>query len=92
MQRLYLLLQAQVLELCESGKVQGVVIERVSLKKWYPVFEVKDEQLGDILCSIRTNKEHELRTWADLRLLAEFLKDRCNVDQCRLKLKSTDEK
>ncbi|HBY3665610.1 TPA: transcriptional regulator, partial [Klebsiella pneumoniae] len=37
------------------------------------------------------NKEHELRTWADLRLLAEFLKDKCGVEECRLNLQSTED-
>ncbi|EBW7114465.1 transcriptional regulator [Salmonella enterica subsp. enterica serovar Telelkebir] len=88
MQQMYLLLQAQVIEFCESGKVQGVVIERVSLKEWFPIYEVKDKELGTIFCSIRKNKEHEIRTWADLRLLTEFLKDKCHVDECLLRLKS----
>ncbi|ECP2897179.1 TPA: transcriptional repressor KorA [Salmonella enterica subsp. enterica serovar Saintpaul] len=91
MERLYLVLQSQILELFEAGKVKEVTIERVSLKKWYPVFLIDDEQLGQIACSIRVNKEHELRTWADLRLLAEFLKDKCGVEECRLNLKSTED-
>ncbi len=38
MERLYLVLQSQILELFEAGKVKEVTIERVSLKKWYPFF------------------------------------------------------
>lgn len=49
-------------ELFETGKVKEVTIKRVSLKTWYPVFQIDDEQLGQIACSIRVNKEHELRT------------------------------
>ncbi|MDM6961044.1 hypothetical protein QUG78_29400, partial [Klebsiella michiganensis] len=46
-------LQQCLLELFEAGKVKEVTIERVSLKKWYPVFQIDDEQLGQIACSIR---------------------------------------
>ena len=91
MERLYLVLQSQILELFETGKVKEVTIKRVSLKTWYPVLQRDDEQLGQIACSIRVNKEHELRTWADLRLLAEFLKDKCGVEECRLNLQSTED-
>lgn len=92
MTKIYLLLQSQITDLCEAGKIQGVVIERISLKQWYPIFDVKDEDLGEVRCSIRLNKDHELRTWADLRLLTEFLLDKCNVGECRLILKSTKER
>ena len=92
MTKIYLLLQSQIIDLCEAGKIQEVVIERISLKQWYPIFDVKDENLGEVRCSIRLNKDHELRTWADLRLLTEFLLDKCNVDKCRLILKSTKER
>lgn len=87
MEQVYLLLQSQIIEFCENGSVEDVVIERVSLKQWYPVFQVKDENAGVLKCSIRINKERELRTWADLRLLTEFLIEKCGVDECRLILK-----
>ena len=46
MTKIYLLLQSQIIDLCEAGKIQEVVIERISLKQWYPIFDVKDENLG----------------------------------------------
>ena len=58
MERLYLVLQSQILELFEAGKVKEVTIERVSLKKWYPVFQIDDEQLGQIDAQGKRRKQH----------------------------------
>lgn len=89
-QKLFLLQQGQVIELCEQKKVLRVVIERISLKKWYPIFIVNNEQEGEVSCSIRPEKSDELRTWADLRTLTEFLMQQCNVKECLLKLENHD--
>lgn len=86
MRKLYLLQQSQVIELFDKKSVSSVRIERVSVKKWYPVFSVSDKEIGEVDCAIRLEKGNDLRTWADLRLLTEFLIDKCNVTECLLRL------
>jgi len=90
MSKIFLLPQQQIIDLFEKNKITEVVIERVSVKEWYPIFLVDDQEHGRVRCSIRVGKGNEVRKWADLRLLTEFLIEKCNVDECLLKLKNTE--
>nr|ASD49081.1 hypothetical protein [Klebsiella oxytoca] len=75
MERLYLVLQSQILELFEAGKSEGGNDRTGFIKE--VVSRFSDRRMNSWARShvpLGLTKEHELRTWADLRLLAEFLK------------------
>lgn len=38
MSKIFLLPQQQIIDLFEKNKITEVVIERVSVKEWYPIF------------------------------------------------------
>ena len=88
--KIYLLQQFQLIEYCEQKKVEKVEIERISLKKWYPIFYVNGGSGEIVRCSSRPEKINDLRTWADLRVLADFLNKQCGIDECLLKLSDSE--
>jgi hypothetical protein len=82
--QVFLIPQKQLEQVVQQQRLVSVSIQRVELKKWLPLFQVKDEAGRVVTCSLRLQASEEVRYWADLRLLAEWLRDKCDVERCEL--------
>ena len=82
--RIYLILQRQLEELFNSGKVKRITIKRLDAKQWFPLFEVSGAGEEIITCSLRVQASPDVRTWANLTLLAEWLLEKFEVEKCEL--------
>ncbi|QIE30485.1 KorA family transcriptional regulator [Caballeronia sp. SBC2] len=80
----FLILQKQLEHVVQQQRLVSVSIQRVEMKKWLPLFQVKDETGRIVTCSLRLQASEEARYWADLRLLAEWLREKCGVERCEL--------
>lgn len=88
--KVFLIQQKQLEELNDQKKVLKASIQRIGLKKWLPLFEVIGADGVTVTCSLRVKVNEEVRTWADLRLLAEWLKDKLCIYECVLYLNDFD--
>lgn len=84
--QVFLIPQKQLEEEVNRGRLQAVSIQRVEIKKWFPLFEVGDDAENVVVCSLRVQATEEVRYWADLRLLVEWLREKCGVESCELLL------
>ena len=84
--QVFLIPQKQLEEEVKRGRLQAVSIQRVDVKQWLPLFEVGDDAENVVMCSLRVQATEEVRYWADLRLLVEWLRDKCGVERCELLL------
>lgn len=84
--QVFLIPQKQIEEEIRRGRLQAVKIQRVATKQWFPLFEVGDDAANVVVCSIRVQAKEEVRYWADLRLLVEWLREKCGVESCVLLL------
>ena len=60
----------------ESGNVENVTVCKLSKKQWYFTFEVREPVTGKICSFAMETQRGGLRTWADPRVLFEFLEER----------------
>jgi len=60
----------------ESGAVKHVTVRKLSDKQWYFTFEADDPITGQISLFAVETQRGGLRTWADPRVLFEFLERR----------------
>jgi hypothetical protein len=88
--RVYLILQKQLEEMHSDKRIISYSIQRMDQKRWIPIFEVKSEDGKTISCSLRVQSGEGVRTWADLRLLAEWLKNDFYVNKLELFLDDPD--
>lgn len=84
--QVFLIPQKQLEDEIQKGRVQAVSIQRVGTKQWFPLFEVGDTPENVVTCSLRIQSKEEVRYWADLRLLVDWLRDKCGVESCVLLL------
>lgn len=70
----------------ETGAVKRVLVGKISDREWYFTFEATDPKTGHQSCFALETQRGGLRTWADPRLLFDFLQKR-GVDEGRFKLK-----
>lgn len=84
--QVFLIPQKQLEEEIRKGRLQAVSIQRVATKQWFPLFEVGDDRENVVTCSLRVQAKEEVRYWADLRLLVEWLREKCGVENCVLLL------
>jgi hypothetical protein len=82
--QVFLILQKQLEQIVQQHRLVSVSIQRVALKQWLPLFQVKDATGTIVTCSLRLQASEEARYWADLRLLAEWLREKCGVERCEL--------
>ena len=83
--RVFLIQQKQLEEVSSQGRIKRVSIQRMDHKKWLPLFEIiQGEQT--ITASLRVQSREEARTWADLRLLADWLREGFGITRCELLL------
>jgi len=82
--KVFLIQQKRLEELRRDKKVLMVSIQRIELKKWMPLFEVMGDDGIVVTCSLRPQSKEEVRTWADLRLLAEWLRVELAFNRCQL--------
>lgn len=83
--RVFLILQRQLEDLFNKNEVTKTSIQRMNAKEWIPLFEVNGTN-GSFTCSLRLQASDNVRTWANLTLLAEWLRDRFAVECCDLLL------
>ncbi|EGK1499057.1 transcriptional regulator [Escherichia coli] len=88
--RVYLILLKQLEEVFNQNKVVRIAIQRMDKKKWIPLFDVKNSEGGVITCSLRVQSGEGVRTWADLRILADMLRDDFNAREVGLFLDEPD--
>ncbi|HCA3195733.1 TPA: hypothetical protein MN540_005041 [Klebsiella pneumoniae] len=88
--RVYLILQKQLEEMYSEKRIVGYSIQRMDQKRWIPIFDVKNDGENIISCSLRVQSGEGVRTWADLRLLAEWLKNDFSVNKLELYLDDPD--
>ena len=88
--RVYLILQKQLEEMFSEKRIVGYSIQRMDQKRWIPIFDVRNEGEELISCSLRVQSGEGVRTWADLRLLAEWLKNDFSVNKLELYLDDPD--
>lgn len=84
--QVFLIPQKQLEDEIRRGKLQAVSIQRVDTKQWFPLFEVGDSKHSVVTCSLRVQATEEVRYWADLRLLVNWLREKCGVESCLLLL------
>lgn len=86
MAELFLLMQLKIDEYHEQGKIRKVTIRREGEKEWLPIFEIVDAEIKPypIHCAIRVRTKSKMRTWADPRLLVNFLMDHYQLEECHL--------
>ncbi|TJY45370.1 transcriptional regulator [Pseudomonas aeruginosa] len=84
--KVFLIQQKQLEVLNKEQKILETRIQRVDLKKWLPLFEVASDDGQKVCCSLRVQDTGEVRTWADLRLLAEWLREKLGITRCQLLL------
>lgn len=86
MAELYLLMQLKIDEYHLQGKIQNVTIRREGEKEWLPIFEINDPTIkkDPIHCAIRVRTKSKVRTWADPRLLVNFLMEHYQLEECHL--------
>jgi len=84
--QIYLIPQRQLEDEAKRGRLQAVSIQRVDSKQWFPLFEIGDDRANVVVCSVRVQAKEEVRYWADLRLLVEWLREKCGVESCSLLL------
>ena len=84
--KVFLIQQKQLEELNVNKKIVKSSIQRIGVKRWLPLFEVLGEDGNTVTCSLRVQVNEEVRTWADLRLLAEWLRDKLCITECVLYL------
>ena len=84
--KVFLIQQKQLEELSNQERIKSVSIQRVDIKKWIPLFEVYMQGENTEIVSLRVQSREEVRSWADLRLLAEWLKTEFGVERCTLLL------
>jgi len=84
--KVFLIQQKQIEELNDQGKLLGTSIQRFEEKKWVPLFRVVSEDGQQVTCSLRVKDTGEVRIWADLRLLAEWLREKLAIQRCELLL------
>ena len=82
--KVFLIQQKRLEELRRDQKVLMVSIQRIEMKKWMPLFEVMGDDGIVVTCSLRTQSKEQVRTWADLRLLAEWLRVELAFKRCQL--------
>ncbi|MDU8491398.1 transcriptional regulator [Pseudomonas syringae pv. actinidiae] len=88
--KVFLILQKQLEELHQQNKILSASIQRIEQKQWFPLFTVIGGDGAEICCSLRVQSEERVRkgegvrTWADLRLLAEFMRDKLGIQRCEL--------
>ncbi|MCC4593968.1 hypothetical protein LL974_22835, partial [Xanthomonas campestris pv. cannae] len=83
--RVFLILQRQLEDLFNKNAVTKTSIQRMESKQWIPLFEVIGTN-GTFTCSLRLQPSENVRTWANLTLLAEWLRERFGVESCDLLL------
>ena len=84
--KVFLIQQKRLEELKTGTKIRGTKIQRVAEKKWLPLFDVLSDDGEIVCCALRVKDTGEVRTWADLRLLAEWLRDKLEIVRCELLL------
>lgn len=89
--KVFLIQQKKLEELANEKKIISAQIIKIDAKVWMPLFEVESSNGGAaITCSLRVQQREEVRTWADVRLLAEFLHTKLGIEECLLVLKQID--
>ena len=86
MAELFLLMQLKIDEYHRQGKIQKVTIRREGEREWLPIFEIVDEAIKPhpFHCALRVRSKGKVRTWADPRLLVNFLMDHYQLEECHL--------
>lgn len=84
--RVFLILQRQLEDLFHKEKVRRTSIQRMDEKQWIPLFEVIDTDGRTITCSLRLQSSGSVRSWANLTLLVEWLREKFSVERCDLML------
>ncbi|CAZ15886.1 putative kora protein (plasmid) [Xanthomonas albilineans] len=84
--RVFLILQRQLEDLFHKDKVTKTSIQRMGQKQWIPLFEVIDTDGSTITCSLRLQSSSSVRSWANLTLLVEWLREKFGVERCDLLL------
>lgn len=88
--KVFLIQQKQLEELHQQDKILSGSIQRIGPKEWFPLFVVIGADGKEITCSLRVKSEERVRigegvrTWADLRLLAEFMRGKLTIKRCEL--------
>lgn len=88
--RVYLILQKQLEDMFNEKRIKSFSIQRMDPKRWIPIFEVISDDEDLISCSLRVQSGEGVRTWADLRILAEWLKNDFSVNKLELFLDDPD--
>ncbi|WP_225776480.1 transcriptional regulator [Pseudomonas sp. Marseille-Q5115] len=88
--KVFLIQQRKLEEIGKDRKILSASIIRIDKKVWMPLFEVMTSTGETVTCSLRVQEREEVRTWADVRLLAEFLHKKLGIEECRLVLKQWD--
>lgn len=84
--RVFLILQRQLEDLFHKDRVKRTSIQRMDEKQWVPLFEVIDTDGRTITCSLRLQSSVSVRSWANLTLLVEWLREKFSVERCDLLL------
>ena len=74
--RVFLITQRYLMLERDKGHVAGVVIQRLSEREWIPLFTLELEDGEEVKCSLRIMEREEVRTWADLNRLADWIRVR----------------
>lgn len=88
--KVFLIQQKQLEEMSSKKRLIRTWIQRLEEKKWLPLFEVISDDGQTVCCSLRVKDTGEVRTWADLRLLAEWLREKLSIERCELLLTDFD--
>ncbi|MGM0988561.1 MAG: hypothetical protein ACQEXI_16500 [Pseudomonadota bacterium] len=70
----------------DKGHVADVVIQRLSEREWIPLFTLELEDGEEVKCSLRIMEREEVRTWADLNRLADWIRNEFEIYSCELSL------
>lgn len=83
---LFLLMQLEIDKYHLQGKIRSVTIRRQGERVWLPIFEIIDDELSSepMHCAIRVRTKKKARTWADPRLLVNFLMENYQLEECHL--------
>ncbi len=70
----------------DQGHVANVIIQRVSEREWIPLFTLELSDGETVMCSLRIMEREEVRKWADLNRLAEWVRNEFEIYTCTLSL------
>lgn len=70
----------------DQGHVSSVTLQRVSEREWIPLFNLELSEGETVTCSLRIMEREEVRKWADLNRLAEWIRNEFQIYTCTLSL------